>query len=372
MRFPVAVLVLAATAFTVVVDETSIALLGPSVAADFGLGDQIRHLLVTPFAAAFIGTLPVAVLIFGRVDPRRAVAPAVCVFAGSAAAGALAPSVLALVGARVAQGAAAAVVMTCVLASLHVVTADSPTRTRDFALFSVVSGSGAVAALLVAAPLATVSWRLCFWAVCAAALCCVAGWLTVGSESSEARRSQPGTSGSSTPWRALSTTSLVNAVLSASVITVSFAVQQDHGWSPAETGIGFLPLNGAAAIGAVVVSRFSARLGQRFLLCGGIGLLAAGCALLGVVPQQPAAILSATVPLGLGLGIALPLVNDGVLRGADSRPMHRAAALGVAQQIGLAVGAVIAAVHSPVALGVLAACVALWAATAQTSPSPRR
>ncbi|WP_353110132.1 MFS transporter [Gordonia sp. (in: high G+C Gram-positive bacteria)] len=372
MRSPAAVLVLAAAAFTVVVDETSIALLGPSVAADFGLGDQIRHLLVTPFAAAFIGTLPVAVMLFGRVDPRRAVAPAVCVFAGSAAAGALAPSVFALVGARLAQGAAAAVVMTCVLASLHVVTADSATRTRDFALFSVVSGAGAVAALLVAAPLATVSWRLCFWAVCAAALCCVVGWLVVRPESRAGRRSQPGAPGSSAPWRALSTASLVNAALSASVITVSFAAQQDHDWSPTETGIGFLPLNGAAAIGAAVVSRFSARLGQRFLLCGGIGLLAAGCALLGVVPQQPAAMLSATIPLGVGLGIALPLVNDGVLSGADSLPMHRAAALGVTQQIGLAIGALIAAIHSPVALCVLAACVALWAASAHASPSPRR
>ena len=371
MRFPVAVLVLAATAFTVVVDETSIALLGPSVAAEFGLGDQVRHLLVTPFAAAFIGTLPAAVLLFGRVDPRRAVAPATCVFAVSAAAGALAPSVFALVSARAAQGAAAAVVMTCVLASLHVVTVDSQTRTRDFALFSVVSGAGAVAALLVAAPLATVSWRLCFWAVCAAALCCVAGWLAVGSESSDGGRSQPGAPGS-TPWRALSTTSIVNAVLSASVITVSFAVQQDHDWSPAETGIGFLPLNGAAAIGAVVVSRFADRLGPRFLLCGGIGLLAMGCALLSLVPERPAAILAATVPLGLGLGVALPLVNDGVLTGSDNRPMHRAAALGVAQQIGLAVGALIAAVHSPVALSVLAACAALWAVTAQASPSPRR
>lgn len=170
------VIVLALAQFLVIVDETSVALLAPSVARDFGLGAQARQVLVTPFAVAFVCALPVTGLLLRRVDPRMVVAPAILVFGLTATTGALAPTLGYLVAARAAQGVAAAVAATCILASLHLVTRDDPRRVRGFAVFSLISGSGSIAALLIAAPLAAHSWRWCFWAIAVSAVICAFAW----------------------------------------------------------------------------------------------------------------------------------------------------------------------------------------------------
>ncbi|WP_235831555.1 MFS transporter [Gordonia zhaorongruii] len=366
-----AVPVLAAVQFVIVVDETAIALLGPQVAHEFATGDEIRHLLITPFAAAFVMLLPLTALALRGLDPRRAVGPAAVAFAVSAAAGALAPSVAWLVAARAAQGATAAVATTCVLASLHLVTMHSSRRTRDFAIFSVLSGAGAMAALLIAAPIATASWRWCFWAVGSAAMVCALGWRAirgaVGGAAAETRAVTDqstsvahGAAGLGRPGAVRTFVSVVaaNAVLSATVITASFALQQDHGWTPMSTGLAFLALNAAAAAGAVIVGRSHSGRSGRLLTLGGIAL-AVGCAGIAVVPDTPLALIGATVPVGLGIGVVFPIVNDRALMVATSRPLGGAAALGTTQQVGLASGAVVAALHSGIALAVLAAAVAL-------------
>ncbi|WOC12272.1 MFS transporter [Gordonia sp. MP11Mi] len=359
-----AVLILAAVQFTIIVDETAVALLAPSVGRDLVLGDQARHLLVTPFAAAFVAMLPVAVVALRRADPPKALPWAACAFAVSAIAGAVAPTTAALIVARAAQGATAAATTTCVLATLHLVTAGRPTRTRDFAVFSTVSGAGSIAALLVAGPLAALSWRWCFWAVAIAAVAFSLAWLAVGITGPDQRitpedvRRHGGWRG--LDWQAYAMIAAANAVLAASVITVSFGLQDDHSWSPIAAGLGFLPLNIAAAGGAIVVSRCSTtpQSAGRLLAAGFIALVV-GCSTLAFASTGPAAMLVATVPIGLGIGIAFPLVNSRVLTGSEPRAIYRAAGLGIAQQAGLAVGAVVAAARSGTALAILAAVVAV-------------
>ncbi|MCF8571961.1 MFS transporter [Gordonia sp. HY002] len=361
-----AVVVLAAVQFTIILDETAIALLAPSVGRDLDLGDQARHLLVTPFAASFVVMLPVAVLALRRVDPSRALPLVACAFALSAVAGALAPTTISLVVARSAQGATAAATTICVLAALHLVTMGRPSRTRDFAVFSTVSGAGSITALLVAGPLAAVSWRWCFWAVAIAVLTCMLAWRAVSSavpgQSPDAgHRIEPDDHRSPIArrdWHAHATVVAANAILAASVITVSFALQQDHGWSPIAAGLGFGPLNVAAAAGAVLVARRSAGPeGARNLLIAGFFALVLGCSVLAATPVDPAVLITATVPIGFGIGVAFPLANDRALAGPGHRALQRAAELGVAQQTGLAVGAVVAAAHSGFALAALACVV---------------
>lgn len=373
-----AVGVLAAVQFVVVVDETTVALLAPAVAADLGLGDEARHLLVTPFAAAFVLALPLTALLLSSRRPDRLLAPATLLFALSAATGAAAHSAAWLVATRAAQGATAALVTSCVLACLHAVTRGHPRRSADFSLFSLVSGAGSVAALVVAGPLATVSWRLCPLLIGIAAALGALGWHLVGS----GRREDPGppsagtdpppetspsaatgdgpasTRPRSTTVRTASSLAAVvagNAGLTLTVVTTSFALQSGLGWSPAASGLGFLPLNAAAAVGALVVALGATRLGHTRVLVAGLVCLAAGVAALAWAPggtaghppdSPPLALLGLSVLVGLGIGVVFPLASEGGLATADESPLRRSAVVGLAQQAGIAAGAVSASTQS--------------------------
>ena len=375
------VLVLACIQYVIIVDESAIALLAPVVGRDFAMGDDARHALVTPFAAAFVLALPAAAALLHRADPRRILVPVTIAFGVCAAAGALARSPMSLMLARAAQGASAGLTATCVLAALHLLTRDSATRLRDFAVFSVVSGAGAISALVVAGPLATVSWRWCFVAVAVGAAILGCAWPAVlraaqpatdrpvtarsvadlavthgtGEESAvaPANRSQRFVS----PPVAVLTIAASNALLAASVITVSFAVQDEHGWTATAAGLAFLPLNAAAALSAAAVARASRQVGSAAVTAVGIALLASGCAGLAAA-DDPAHLIAAGVPIGLGIGLVFPLVNDRALAGSRSG-LRRAAVVGAAQQVGLAVGALVAAIHRGSALVALAACAGL-------------
>lgn len=366
------VALLAAIQFVIVVDETTMSLLGPVIAHDLGLGDEVRHLLVTPFAGGFICGLPLTVLLLRRCDPRRVVAPATVAFAAAAGGGALTYAEWALVAVRAAQGLTAAVAATGTLAALHVITRHRSARGRYFAMFSLVSGSGAVVALLIIGPLATHSWRLCFAAVAAAALMCAAGWLLSARLAPTTHAAAPAApvvdaSTSRGPERrrrwVYGAIVASNAVLAAVVITTSFALQQDHGWTPGRTGWGFLPLNLAAAVGAVLVAVINRRVSVPLMVSGGAAL-AAGCGVVGLAGDSVASLLIGTVVVGVGIGTVFPLVNDAGLATAGVLSIARAGAIGAAQQIGLATGALVAAAHSGAMLIALAAAVGMFTVAA--------
>ncbi|MGC4935425.1 MFS transporter [Gordonia sp. DT30] len=361
-----AVLILAGIQFVIVVDETTVALLAPAVAREFGLGDIARQILITPFAVGFVAGLPTTALLLRRIDPRRVLPAATAAFAVTAGLGALAPSAPLLVGARVLQGLAAAMVATSALASLHVITRSDPRRLRAFAAYSMVSGSGAVVALVAFAPLAQVSWRWCFVTIALAALGLSVAWAPLGyrtggapepTESPGVGQSRDADARAETVRTATMLAAVVgaNAALSAVVITVSFVLQQDCGWTTTLTGLGFLPLNAAAAVALVAVSPLAARWGVGAVLAGGLLVIVVGCGLLAASPPTPLYLLGSTVVVGAGIGIVFPLVNSGSLASAQEQPLGRAAWLGAAQQLGVAAGALVAAAHSGGPIGALAA-----------------
>lgn len=321
----VAVSILACVQFVIVVDETTVGLVAPVIARDLSLGSSARHVLITPFACAFVCGLPVAGLLLRRVAPVRTLAPTVVSFAVSAVVGGCAVTTAQLVVTRAAQGFSAAMVTTGVLAALHTATRADPRRMRAFAGFSLLSGSGALAALLVVGPIADVSWRWCFWGIGAAAAVCALWWKLYA----RARSAQPGGVGDVVPWEGIDPTTTAamgavvatNALLTAAVITASFTLQADRGWSAAMTGVGLLPLNAAAAIGTLMVARSSDRAGGAVPAIGATALAIGGAAITwwaGVLGSTQWLLL-ATIPLGLGVGVVFPLMN--------SRSMDTAGAL---------------------------------------------
>lgn len=379
------VTVLALTQFVIIVDETAVSIIGPVMARDLHLGAEARHVLITPFAVAFVCALPLTGALLRRADPRAAVIPAAIAFALTAGAGAAAQNLPQLVGARAAQGAAAAVSATCLLASVHLVTSGHPLRVRAFAVFSLVSGAGAVSALVLIAPLASASWRWCFVAVAVGAVGCAGAWAAVSRRLRQLSPDRPDAPGPTlsgdvpprpdhlTAWTFAAVIG-ANAVLALTVISVSFELQQDHGWSPTQMGWGFLVLNGAAALGALTVARVGVASSVRLPLIVGMFVLAGSCVLLATVASTPITLLLITIPVGLGIGVVFPVANHGTLDTAGARPVGRAATLGAAQQAGLAAGAIVAATRSNivvlgvavvVAVGVLTALL-LTATTART------
>ncbi|WHU47511.1 MFS transporter [Gordonia sp. L191] len=344
----VAVSILACVQFVIVVDETTVGLVAPVIARDLSLGSSARQVLITPFACAFVCGLPVAGLLLRRVVPGRTLAPTVMLFAVSAVAGGCAVTTAQLVVTRAVQGFSAAMVTTGVLAALHAATRADPRRMRAFAGFSLLSGSGALAALLVVGPIADVSWRGCFWGIGAAAAVCALWWVLLARTGA----STPGDVGDQVPRAGIDLTTMVamsavvatNALLTAAVITASFTLQADRGWSTAMTGMGFLPLNAAAAIGTVMVARSSDRarggvpaVGAMALAIGGVVITWWACVL-----GSTQWLLLATIPLGLGVGVVFPLMNSRSMDTAGTLSMGRAAQLGAAAQVGLAVGALVA------------------------------
>lgn len=371
------VLLLAVAQFLVIIDETSTSILAPLIARDFDVGAQARQILVTPFAAAFVCALPLVGVLLRKVDPRSVVAPSVFAFGLTAAAGAVAPTLEYLVAARVAQGFAAAVAATCIVAALHQITRHDDRRVRAFAVFSLVSGSGAIAALLFAGLLATYSWRWCFGVIAVSSASCGCVLALVMRHVSSARENHASTServrgpggaaGVSEAFTRWTLAAVVgaNAVLSLTVITVSFALQLDNGWTAIWVGVALLPANAAAGVGALLVAASGRRLSAPRLLAVGLALLAVACASVAFTRSTPILLLATTIPMGLGVGLVFPIANQGTLETASDRPISRAATLGVAQQLGLAAGAVAAASRSgPVMVGVSALVAGLLGAFA--------
>ncbi|MEU8828785.1 MFS transporter [Streptomyces sp. NPDC048636] len=118
-------------------------------------------------------------------------------------------------------------------------------------------------------------------------------------------------------------------------------LQYARGYSPALTGLAIGPL----AIGMLVFSRLSIPLGQRFgarrVIAAGLGVLAAGLALLSVADADTPYPLYAAVFLVLasGMGLAMPMLSASILGALPHSRAGLGSGLGsAAREIGSALG----------------------------------
>ena len=247
---------------------------------------------VQAVVVAYLATLTVAVLIAGRLGDRfglRAMLVAgLAAFAAAALLCAIAPGLWLLVGARALQGVGAAFLMTLSMALMRQ-TAGEARIGRAMGLLGTASALGTALGPSLGGLLIPLSgWRGIFWAqvpLAVLALALVVSLLPADTERAEA--SPPGPW--SAVWRGLAPNLIVN-VLVAAVMMTTLVV------GPFYLGLG-LGL-GAAEVGFVmavgpVISIFtgvpSGRLvdawGSGRVLAVGLGLLAAGAALLAFLPN---------------------------------------------------------------------------------------
>jgi EmrB/QacA subfamily drug resistance transporter len=143
----------------------------------------------------------------------------------------------------------------------------------------------------------------------------------------------------------------------------SIYLQGALGWSALDSGLAFLPLVGAIALGVHATSRLVARAGTRTLIAAGMLLAAAGTLLLALAPDDPSyagGLLPGFVVFGLGIGLAFPAMQITAM--SDVRHETAGLASGVVStghEVGAALGV---AVLSAIAAGSGYGEASLWAA----------
>jgi EmrB/QacA subfamily drug resistance transporter len=152
----------------------------------------------------------------------------------------------------------------------------------------------------------------------------------------------------------------VTGILAGAFFLNSLYLQRVLGWSPLETGLGFLPLVVAISLGVHGTSHLVGRAGSRVLVAGGLTLVSAGALLLALAPDHARYapdLLPGFLVLGLGVGLSFPAVSITALSRVDHDGAGLASGLmSTAHEVGAALGiAVLSAIATGSGVGASAA-----------------
>jgi EmrB/QacA subfamily drug resistance transporter len=389
----------------VVLDATIVNIALPSAQRDLGFSTESRQWVVTAYALAFGSLLLVGGKIGDLFGRKWTLITGLIGFAVVSFIGGLAPSFGVLVVARALQGVFGALLAPSALSLLTVTFADSPDRPKAFGIFAAVATAGASVGLLLGGALTeALTWRWCMYvnlliAVPAAlvalrliandphpqrpsidwlgaALAC-SGLFAVVFGFSEAERNS---------WEAASTiVSLVAGVLlltafvfgqrrrafpllplhivwdrarggaylsiviaASSMFAVflflTFFMQQNLGYSPLKTGVGFLPMTAMIFIVAPTIqTRVLPRVGVRPIVMTGmtLGLLSMALFFTRLDPSSTyfGGVLPGLVMLGIGMPCVFAPSFATATLGVDRQDAGVASAMvNTSQQVGGAVG----------------------------------
>ena len=172
---------------------------------------------------------------------------------------------------------------------------------------------------------------------------------------------------------------IVNFGLSGVLFVLSLYFQQTRHFTPALTGLAFLPLTIPTAVNPIFTGRVVARIGARVPAVSGFALMSAGTLILAAA-TDPVPTSIALAVLGFGVSLAIPSLLTAVVTAAPPDSTGLAGgALNTARQTGAALGvavlgAVAAGTTTATALAVAGAVLATGAGTAvlTTNANARR
>ncbi|MEU7065465.1 DHA2 family efflux MFS transporter permease subunit [Streptomyces sp. NPDC051578] len=388
----------------VVLDATVVNIALPSAQADIGFSDGRRQWVVTAYAMAFGSLLLLGGRLADLFGRRRAFIIGQAGFAVSSAVGGSAAGFGLLVGARACQGVFAALLAPAALSLLTTTFTAPAERARAFGVFGALASSGGAVGLLLGGVLTEhLSWRSTLYVNVLFAVAAVIGALLLLPPQPAATRTRldlPGTALASTGvfclvyglaeagsrgwlslraggflcagvlliaafavWQGRSTHPLLPlrivrdrvrgaallAMFIAGVATfgvflfLTFYLQHTRGYSPAMTGLAFLPMSGAIMFSAMGSGTALLRkVGGRTRVAGGMLLAAGGMAWLtrlSVDGSYMIEVLPAQIASGLGVGLltaaAMNLATAGIAPGEAGAG---SAAVNSMRQIGGSVG----------------------------------
>lgn len=400
----IALVVLSLAQLMVILDSTIVNIALPTAQNDLGFSNDDRQWVVTGYALAFGSLLLLGGRLSDLFGRKKLFIIGVIGFAAASAVGGAATGFDMLLIARVAQGAFAAMLAPAALSLVSVTFADNAKeRGRAFGIFGAVSGAGGALGLLLGGILTqTVSWRWCLYVnVIIAVVALIGAFLVLrdGDPPARVRLDIRGTVTSvlgvvglvyglgntaSRSWSDVWTVTPIivglllltifvfierrvedpllplsvildrnrgAAFLSVGISGIgSFAVflfltyylQETLGFTPIQSGTGFLPMVGLLIVGAIVSGALMPRFGPRPLVPIGCALGAIGMAMLtniGTTSSYPGAVLPALIVMGLGLGMIFGPAQNAATSGITSHESGVASAMvNTAQQIGGAIG----------------------------------
>jgi len=172
--------VLALAQLMVVLDATIVNIALPSAQRALGFSVADRQWVVTAYALAFGGLLLLGGRLADIAGRRRMFLIGLAGFAVASAVGGAAGNFATLAAARAAQGAFGALLAPAALSLLTVTFTAPKERGRALAVFSAVSGGGAVVGLLLGGLLTQyLSWRYCMYVNVVFAAVAITGALAV-------------------------------------------------------------------------------------------------------------------------------------------------------------------------------------------------
>lgn len=400
-----AALVVASIAQLVVaLDATIVNVALPSAQKVLGFDDVDRAWVVTAYTLPFAGLLLLGGRIVDRVGQRAALLGAMSGFAAASALAGAAPGLGLLVTGRALQGACAAVMAPAALSTVATSFTDPRLRGKAFGVFGAVASGGAVVGLLLGGVLTeTLGWRWCLLvnvAVCIPVALVGRTLLPSRSGDRRARLDVPSavlaTAGlvglvlgcSRAAQLGWASPSVVVSLLAGAALTAAFFVRQSVvespllpldilrdrvrvaaylacaagvlamfgaflmltyyyqavlGYSPARTGLAFVPMTLAVVTSAYgLASRLMHRVAPALLVVPGLVVCAAGLALLSTLDASSGyltSILPGEVLAGAGIGcVVTPSVAAATSRVDPRRIGIASAVANVAMQAGASVG----------------------------------
>ena len=398
----IALAVICVAQLMVVLDATVVNVALPSIRTDLDFSAANLTWVVTAYSLAFGGLL----LFGGRIGDlygrRKMFMIGVGVFAAASLVGGFATGEAMLIIARAAQGAGGAIAAPTALALLATTFTEAKARARAFGVFAAMAASGGALGLLLGGVLtdyASWRWALFINAPIGVLVLVLAPRVLAESQGSGTKLDLPGaisvTAGMSILVYGLtkaaddgwgSTTTVVTLVIAAALLatfvlvehrtshplmpfhifadrnrTGSYLImlflaaalfttfyfmaqylQNVHGWTPFETGLGFLPMPTTIMfMSIVVVRRLIPRIGVRpFLTVGPILALVAMVSFTQLgVDSSYWPFLGCLLLLGLGMGCSfVPLTMTAVNGVAPHETGLASALLNTGQQVGGAIG----------------------------------
>jgi len=395
-----ALVVLALAQLMLVLDVTVVNVALPRLSADLGLNAALAGWAIAAYAVPFGGLLLLGGRLADRVGARRMLLIGLAIFVAGSLASGLSTGVVGYLGARALQGAGAALLSPAALASL-LRRFEGPARRRALAIWGAVGGGGAALGLVVGGLLTGgPGWRWVFFinvpigiAVAilvpvlivavppirgrrigvvptllatlglaaligsASVIAIAGGALTLGLAIVgvvllglfavvERFSAQPLIRPRLLVERAMVTGSMLmlvtTALLVGGLLLLSFFVQDGLGWTPTATGLAFLPIAVALAVGAQGGGHLLGHLGSRRVapvgaVIGAVGLAGAAWA---VAEHQPVMAIAAITLASLGLGINLVTGSTTALaRVASEESGSASGAVSAAHEVGSASGA---------------------------------
>ena len=397
-----ALLVVAAAQFLIVMDATVVTVGLPSIGASLGMPPANLSWVLTGYALAFGGLL----LTGGRtgvlLGARRTYRAGLLLLVLSSLAGGVATSGAALIAARIGQGAAAAFIAPAALSLLATTFPAGSARTRAMGVYGAMSGLGPVAGLLLGGALTQyVGWRWILLVNVPIALTILIGTRTlVQGDRAPGRVDLPGTftatvgfgflvlavnQATTAGWtdRGVAASGVAALVLLAAFVAIQIRgrtpmvppvvladrgragaylvmflmgagmlatyyfltlyMQLIKGYSPLHTGLVYLPMALATVVGSgVLAPKLLERFSVRAVTVLGMLLAAVSMVWFGqlAVDQNPWVVLvPAQVVSGVGIGLAFVTLTIAGVRGVTGH--HTGIASGVinaATQIGGALG----------------------------------